>query len=41
MIEKNVIIWKNLQPGDENYENNFRKDFKAYLDDFKDFNYTI
>lgn len=39
-IEKNVILWKNLQPGDENYEENFKKDFSAYLDGFKEFNYT-
>lgn len=39
-IEKNVILWRNLKPGDEYYERNFRKDFKSYLENFKDFNYS-
>ncbi len=39
-IEKNVILWKNLQPEDSYYEENFKKDFSAYIKDFKGFNYT-
>lgn len=38
-IEKNVILWKNIQPKDIEYEENFKTDFKAYLGDFKNFNY--
>lgn len=39
-IDKNIIFWKNLKPGDVEYEDNFKKDFSGYLDFFNGFNYT-
>jgi hypothetical protein len=39
-IEKNVILWRDLKPGDLDYEENFKKDFKAYLENFTGFNYV-
>lgn len=38
-IEKNVILWRNIQPGDLDYEENFKKDFKGYMGNFAEFNY--
>ena len=38
-IDKNVILWRNLKPGDEYYESIFKEDFKTYLNDFKEFKY--
>lgn len=39
-VDKNVIIWRNLKPGDKQYEKNFKIDFKSYLKNFKKFKYT-
>ncbi|SDX36118.1 RES domain-containing protein [Flavobacterium degerlachei] len=40
-IEKNVILWRNLKLDDlEDYEENFKNDFKAYLDNPHEFNYV-
>ena len=39
-IEKNVILWRNLQPGDTFYEENFKIDFSSYLENFNGFNYS-
>lgn len=39
-IEKNVILWRDLRPGNLDYEENFKKDFKAYLENFTEFEYV-
>lgn len=39
-IENNVIVWRNLTPGDLHYENGIKEDFKGYLGDFQEFNYS-
>lgn len=39
-IEKNVIIWKNIRKGDQDYESNFIKDFGGMVTDLDKFTYT-
>lgn len=39
-IENNVILWRKLSPDDKYYEDSLKQDFKAYIDGFKDLNFT-